>query len=43
MELVAGFISEALANVENDARLSLIKNDVNALMKKFPLYSNRLT
>ncbi|KAF0221674.1 MAG: hypothetical protein FD174_5 [Geobacteraceae bacterium] len=42
MEEVAGFIAEALANVENEAKLTEIKGRVNALMKRFPLYAHRL-
>jgi glycine hydroxymethyltransferase len=42
MEQVAGFIAEALANVDNDAKLAEIKGRVNAMMKQFPLYSARL-
>ncbi|HEX9022968.1 MAG TPA: serine hydroxymethyltransferase [Geobacteraceae bacterium] len=42
MKEVAGFISEALANVENDARLAEIRGRVTALMKRFPLYAHRL-
>jgi glycine hydroxymethyltransferase len=43
MEQVAGFIADVLANVENEAKLAEIKGGVNALMKRFPLYRNRLT
>jgi len=42
MDMVAGFIADALANVNDEAKLSNIKNSVNELMKKFPLYANRL-
>jgi glycine hydroxymethyltransferase len=42
MELVAGFISDVLANVEDAAKLAAVKSDVNALMKRFPLYAGRL-
>jgi glycine hydroxymethyltransferase len=40
---VAGFIADALKNTENEAELSRIKDRVNALMKRFPLYANRLS
>ncbi len=40
---VAGFIADALKNVENDAELGKIKDRVHALMKRFPLYSHRLS
>ncbi|MBJ6727628.1 serine hydroxymethyltransferase [Geomesophilobacter sediminis] len=42
MEQVAGFIADVLANVENEAKLAEIKGQVNALMKRFPLYADRL-
>lgn len=42
MELVAGFIAEAVASIGNDAALDTIKAKVNELMKKFPLYAHRL-
>jgi len=42
MEKVAGFIAEVLANVEDEAKLAKVKGEVNALMKQFPLYADRL-
>jgi len=42
MVQVAGFIADALKNTENEAELLRIKGEVNALMKKFPLYAGRL-
>ncbi len=42
METVATFIAEAIASMNDEAVLARIKNDVNALMKKFPLYAHRL-
>ncbi|HEY5513289.1 MAG TPA: serine hydroxymethyltransferase [Geomonas sp.] len=42
MELVAGFIADVLANVEDEAKLASVKSNVNALMKRFPLYAGRL-
>ncbi len=42
MVQVAGFIADALKNTENVAELQRIKGEVNALMKKFPLYAHRL-
>jgi glycine hydroxymethyltransferase len=42
MELVAGFIARALADPTNEANLAAIKGEVNALMKRFPLYAHRL-
>jgi glycine hydroxymethyltransferase len=42
MEAVAGFIAEVLANVTDDAKLASVKSQVNALMKRFPLYAGRL-
>jgi glycine hydroxymethyltransferase len=42
METVAGFIADAVANIGNDEKLKAIKTQVNQLMKRFPLYANRL-
>jgi len=42
MELVAGFIADVLANVEDAAKLAAVKSDVNAMMKRFPLYAGLL-
>ncbi len=42
MELVAGFIADAIANIGNDAALSGIQKQVNGLMRRFPLYAHRL-
>ncbi|MBI2354825.1 MAG: serine hydroxymethyltransferase [Deltaproteobacteria bacterium] len=42
MELVAGFIAEAVANIGNDEKLEAIKGQVNEMMKRFPLYAQRL-
>ena len=42
MVQVAGFIADALKNTENETELLRIKGEVNALMKKFPLYAHRL-
>ena len=42
MEQVAGFIADAIANIGNDEALAGIQKRVNELMKKFPLYANRL-
>ena len=38
----AGFIADAIANIGNDEKLDDIKGQVNQMMKKFPLYANRL-
>jgi glycine hydroxymethyltransferase len=43
MVRVAGFIADALKSTENDAKLCSIKDRVNDLMKKFPLYAKRLS
>lgn len=43
MEQVAGFIAEALSNVDNEGKLAEVKGRVNALMKQFPLYARRLS
>jgi glycine hydroxymethyltransferase len=42
MDQVAGFIADAIANIGNDEALAAIQKRVNGLMKKFPLYANRL-
>ena len=42
METIAGFIKKALENIENDAALSTIKDDVREFCKQFPMYSHRL-
>jgi glycine hydroxymethyltransferase len=42
MDQVAGFIADAIANIGNDEALAGIQKRVNELMKKFPLYANRL-
>ena len=42
MKEVAGFIAEALANVNNDAKLAEIKESVNAMMRRYPLYAHRI-
>jgi glycine hydroxymethyltransferase len=42
MVQVAGFIADALKNTENESELLRIKGEVNALMKRFPLYAHRL-
>jgi len=42
MELVASFIAEVIANMGDEAKLASIKSSVNELMRRFPLYANRL-
>ena len=42
MEQVAGFIADAIDNIGNDEALAGIQKRVNEMMKKFPLYANRL-
>jgi glycine hydroxymethyltransferase len=42
MEQVAAFIADAVANIGNDERLAAIKVQVNTMMKRFPLYADRL-
>jgi len=42
MLAVARFIHEALRNAEDAEKLARIKGEVNALMKRFPLYASRL-
>ena len=43
MEIISGFMREALNNPGNEKILSRIKDDVRELCKKFPIYSHRLT
>lgn len=42
MREVAGFIADVLAAPADDKRLAEIKEGVNALMRRFPLYAGRL-
>ncbi|MEI8355018.1 MAG: serine hydroxymethyltransferase [Deltaproteobacteria bacterium] len=42
MELVAGFIAEALNNTESETALAAIKKRVHDLMNRYPLYANKL-
>jgi len=42
MELVASFIADVIANMGDEAKLASIKSSVNELMRRFPLYANRL-
>lgn len=42
MELVAGFVADAIANIGNDEALVAIKQRVHDLMQRFPLYAKRL-
>lgn len=42
MATVAGFIADAIANMGDEQKLLQIKGSVNELMKRFPLYANRL-
>jgi glycine hydroxymethyltransferase len=42
MKEVAGLIAEALAHHDDEAKLADIKGRVNTLMKRFPLYAERL-
>jgi len=42
MDQVAGFIADALVHIGDDLKLAAIKDQVNNLMKKFPLYVHRL-
>jgi glycine hydroxymethyltransferase len=42
MQTIAGFISEALANHEDEATLNGIRDKVKKLCEQFPIYENRL-
>jgi len=41
MELVAGFVADAVANIGNDEALAAIKLRVHEMMQRFPLYAGR--
>jgi glycine/serine hydroxymethyltransferase len=38
MDSIAGFIARALAAPEDEAGLAMVKTEVEALCRKFPLY-----
>lgn len=40
MEMIADLIDIALVNKNNDGKLKKIKNEVNIIMKKYPLFNN---
>lgn len=42
MAAVAGFIADAIENMNDEQKLQQIKSSVNTLMKRFPLYAGRL-
>jgi len=42
MKQIAGMISDAVKNRDNEAKLQSIKDDVRSLTKDFPLYRHRL-
>ena len=42
IEIIAGFIKEALNNTGNEKVLSRIKEDVRTLCDQFPIYRHRL-
>ena len=42
MEQVAGFIADVLGNVGDEAKLAAVKGQVNTMMKRFPMYADRL-
>jgi len=42
MEIIAGWITEAFENNDNDVVLNRIKDDVKDLCNKFPIYSHKL-
>jgi glycine hydroxymethyltransferase len=42
MKLIAGFIDEALRNIDNEPRLGEIRQAVQGLCERFPLYPERL-
>ncbi len=42
MDQVAGYVADAVAHIGDDEKLEAIKCQVNTMMKRFPLYANRL-
>lgn len=42
MEQVAGYVTDAVSHIGDDLKLEEIKAQVNNMMKKFPLYADRL-
>ncbi|MCK5392321.1 MAG: serine hydroxymethyltransferase [Deltaproteobacteria bacterium] len=42
MEVIAGYIKEALNNIDNEKVLSRIKDEVHELCNQFPMYRHRL-
>jgi glycine hydroxymethyltransferase len=42
MDQVAGYVADAVAHIGDDRKLEEIKAQVNSMMKKFPLYADRL-
>ena len=42
MVQVAGFIADAIAGIGSDEQLAAVKGRVNELMKRFPMYADRL-
>ncbi len=42
MQKVADWIARALQNIDNEAELLIIRNEVKELCKQFPLYAHRL-
>ena len=42
MELVAGFIADVIANMNDETKLAAVKGEINALMRRFPLYAHML-
>lgn len=42
MDQIAGYIADAVASIGDDQKLAAIKGQVNSMMKKFPLYADRL-
>jgi len=40
MKLVAGFMTEALKNRDNQSAIEKIRNEVKALCNAFPLFSS---
>jgi glycine hydroxymethyltransferase len=42
MDQVAGYVADAVAHIGDDLKLAAIKVQVNSMMKKFPLYADRL-
>ena len=42
MRLIAGFIADVLKNIQNEKRPAEVREEVNNLCGRFPLYAERI-